>query len=72
MSSSGAALLECQKLLGAECLVMDLRCRLNQVLEMGAGEEVSEVDEFAVVLILNVDNSPSVLASTDLLASNDN
>jgi len=51
---------------------MDLRCRLNQVLEMGAGEEVSEVDEFAVILILNIDNSPSVLASTDLLASNDN
>jgi len=72
MSSSGAALLECQKLLGAECLVMDLRCRFNQVLEMGAGEEVSEVDEFAVILILNIDNSPSVLASTDLLASNDN
>jgi hypothetical protein len=39
---------------------------------MGAGEEVSEVDEFAVILILNIDNSPSVLASTDLLASNDN
>jgi hypothetical protein len=51
---------------------MDLRCRFNQVLEMGAGEEVSEVDEFAVILILNIDNSPSVLASTDLLASNDN
>ena len=72
MSSSGAALLECQKLLGAECLVMDLRGRLNQILEVGAGKEVSEVDEFAVVLILNVDNSPSVLATTDLLASNNN
>ena len=71
MSSSGAALLECQKLLGAECLVMDLRCRLNQVLEMGAGEEVSEVDKFAVVLVLDVDDSPSVLTTTDLLATND-
>jgi hypothetical protein len=40
-------------------------------LEVGAGEEVSEVDEFAVVLILNVDDTPSVLAATDLLASND-
>jgi hypothetical protein len=49
---------------------MDLRGRLNQILEVGAGKEVSEVDEFAVVLILNVDNPPSVLATTDLLASN--
>jgi hypothetical protein len=40
-------------------------------LEVGAGEEVSEVDEFAVVLILNVDDSPSVLAAPDLLAPND-
>ena len=38
---------------------------------MSAGEEVSEIDEFAVVLILNVDDSPSVLAAADLLASND-
>ena len=71
MSSCCAALLECQKLLGAECLVVDLGRRLDQVLEMGTGEEVPKVDEFAVVLILNVDNSPSVLATTHLLASND-
>ena len=71
MSSSGAALLKCQKLLGTERLVVDLRCCLDQVLEMGAGEEVSEVDEFAVVLVLDVDDSPSVLTSTDLLAAND-
>jgi hypothetical protein len=35
---------------------------------MGAGEEISEVDEFAVVLIFNVDNTPSVLASPNLLS----
>ena len=50
---------------------MDLRCGLDQILEMGAGKEVSEVDEFAMVLILNIDNSPSVLTTTDLLAPND-
>jgi hypothetical protein len=50
---------------------VDLRCGLNQILEMGAGEEVSEVDEFAVSLVLNVDDTPSVLAAADLLASND-
>ena len=71
MSSSCAALLKCQKLLGTERLVVDLRCRLDQVLEMGAGQEVSEVDEFAVVLVLDVDDSPSVLTATDLLATND-
>lgn len=49
---------------------MDLRCGLNEILEMGSGEEISEVDKFAVVLILDVDNTPSVLTTTDLLASN--
>jgi hypothetical protein len=58
-------------LFGAEGLVVNLRCCLNQVLEMGAGKEVSEIDEFAVVLILNIDNSPSVLTTADLLASDD-
>jgi hypothetical protein len=39
-------------------------------LEMGAGKEISEVDKFTVVLVFNVDHAPSVLAATDLLASN--
>ena len=69
-TSCCAALLKCKQLLGTESLVVDLRCRFDQILEVGAGKEVSEVDEFAVVLILNVDDSPSILASTDLLASN--
>jgi hypothetical protein len=38
---------------------------------MGTGEEVSQVDEFAVVLVLDVDDSPSILTTTDLLATND-
>ena len=64
----GAALLERQQLLGAERLVVDLRRRLDEVLEVRAEEEVAEVDEFAVVLILDVDNTPPVLAPADLLA----
>lgn len=68
--SGGTALLQCQKLLGAESLVVDLRRGLNQILQVGAGKEVAEVDELAVVLILDVDNTPAVLATTDLLASN--
>ena len=71
MSTSCAALLECQQLLGAESLVVDLGGCFNQVLQVSACEEVSEVDEFTVVLILNIDDSPSVLAATDLLATND-
>lgn len=63
-----AAFLEGQKLLGAEGLVVDLRSRLNEVLEVRAKEEVAEIDEFAVVLILDVDDAPSVLATPDLLA----
>jgi hypothetical protein len=45
---------------------VNLGCGFDQVLKVGTGEEVSQVDEFAVVLILH----PSVLAATDLLASN--
>lgn len=51
---------------------MDLGCGLDEVLEVGAEEEVSEVDEFAVVLVLHVDHAPAVLATTDLLAVDNN
>ena len=34
-------------------------------------QEVTRVDEFAVVLILDVDDAPSVLAAADLLAIDD-
>lgn len=64
----GGALLEGKELLGAEGLVVDLRGRVDQVLEMGAGEEVAEVDEFAVLLVFDVDCSPAVLAAAHSLA----
>lgn len=51
--SHSAALLERQQLFRAEALVVDLRCGFDHVLEMGTGEEVTEVDEFAVRLILD-------------------
>jgi hypothetical protein len=63
-----AALLERQELLRAERLVVDLRSRLDEILEVRAEEEVPQVDEFAVVLVLDVDNAPPVLATPDLLA----
>ena len=70
MSSSCTALLKCQQLLGTEGLVVDLGGCFDQVLKVCARKEVSEIDKFAVVLILNVDNSPSILTAADLLASN--
>lgn len=70
MSSSSTALLQSQELLGTESLVVDLRCGLDKVLQMGASEKVSQVHKFAMVLIFNVDNTPSVLAASNLLASN--
>jgi hypothetical protein len=66
-----AALLECQKLLGTESLVVDLRGSLDEILEMGSEQEVSQEDKFTVVLILYVDDTPAVLASSNLLAIND-
>ncbi len=68
---SRAALLQGHELLGAEDLVVDLRGRLDEILEVRAGEEVAEVDEFAVVLVLDVDDAPSVLTAADLSASDD-
>lgn len=62
------ALLERKQLLGTERFVVDLGCRLDQVLKVGAGQEVAEVDKFAVLLILDIDGSPAVLATADSLA----
>lgn len=44
---------------------MDLAGRLDQILQVSAGQEVAQVDEFAVLLILDVDGAPAVLASWD-------
>lgn len=67
-TSVRAAFLERKQLLGTEGLVVRLRGGLDQVLEMGSEEEVSQVDKFAVVLVLDVNDTPAVLAATDLLA----
>lgn len=44
---------------------MDLAGGLDQVLQVGAGEEVAKVDEFAMSFIFTVDDAPSVLSTTD-------
>lgn len=57
MADAGGALLESHELFGTEGLIVDLGGGFNEVLEMGACEEVAEVDEFAVVLVLDYNNS---------------
>lgn len=64
-------LLKSKELLRTESFVMNLGSRLNQVLEVCPEEEVAQVHEFAVIGILNVDDSPTVLASTNRLAVDD-
>lgn len=67
VTSRCTALLQSKKLLSTEGLVVDLACCLNEVLEMGASEEVSQVYKFTVILILHIDNTPAVLSAANLL-----
>lgn len=59
------ALLQREQLLGAERLVVDLRRRLDEVLQVRAGQKVAQVDELAVPLVFHVDGAPAVLAAAD-------
>ena len=67
--TNSAAFLKRKQLLGPETLVVHLARRLDKVLKMRLGQEVAKVDEFAVVLVLDVDNTPSVLATADSTAA---
>ena len=51
---------------------MDLAGGFDQILQMGTGQEVPQVDKFAVVLVLDIDNTPTVLSAADLLAIDNN
>jgi hypothetical protein len=61
VTANGRALLECEQLLGTEGLVVDLCGRLDEVLQVGACEEVTEVDEFAVGLVFDCEMSAMYL-----------
>ena len=52
---------------GVSTFVVDLAGGLDEVLEMGAGEEVAEIDEFAMPLVLDVDGTPAVLSCRHIL-----
>ena len=67
-TTSSAAFLQGHQLLSAEGLVVDLAGGFNEILEMGAGQEVAQVHEFAVVLVFDVDHAPAVLSAADLFS----
>lgn len=72
VAPGSAAFLQGKQLLGTEGLVVDLAGSLDQILKVGAGQEVAQVDEFTVVLVLDVDDTPAVLAAANLLAIDNN
>lgn len=49
---------------------MDLAGCFDEILQVRPGQEVPEIDKFTVVLILDIDDTPFVLSTTDLLAIN--
>lgn len=59
------ALLERKQLLSTERFVVDLRGGFDEILEMGACEEVAKVDKLAVPLVFDVDGSPAILTPTN-------
>jgi hypothetical protein len=68
VTSGGAALLQSQQLLGTENLVVKLARSFNKVLKVSTCQEVSKIHEFAVVLVLDVDDAPAVLTTPNLLS----
>lgn len=46
---------------------MDLACCFDKVLKMGASQEVPQIHKLAVVLILHINDAPSILTATNLL-----
>ena len=66
--ASRAPLLQSQQLLASVALVVDLAGGLDQILQVGARQEVAQVDEFAVVLVFDVDGAPAVGAAAHLLS----
>lgn len=50
---------------------MDLTRCLNQVLQMRPRQEVPQAYKLAMVLVLHVDDAPTVLATADLAAVDD-
>ena len=63
-----AAFLEREQLLGAEGLVVDVGGGVDQVVRVGAQQHVTQVEELAVVRVLDVHHARAVLTATNQLA----
>jgi hypothetical protein len=70
-TSVGTALLQSQQLLGTEGLVVSLGSSLNEILQVCSEKEVAEVNKLAVLLILDIDDTPPVLTAANLLPVDD-
>jgi hypothetical protein len=68
VTSSGTAFLQSQQLLGTESLVVDLARGFNEILKVGTCKEVAEIHKLAVVLVFDVDDSPTILSASNLLS----
>lgn len=53
MPTNCRTLLQCKKLLGAEGFVVDLGGGFDEVLQVRASKEVTEVDKFAVGFVFD-------------------
>lgn len=70
-TASLALVLQCNELLRAVGLVMDLARGLNEVLKVRAQKEVTESDKFAVRFVLHIDDAPPVLTASNVSALHD-
>jgi len=70
-SPRGSLVLKRQQLFRPERFVVDLSRRLDQILEVGPCQEVSQVDKLAVVFVLNINHTPAVLPTTYGFSVND-
>ena len=63
--------LDSQKLLGTESFIMDMSGSFNKILQVGSSQKVTQVHKFAVMFILDIDNTPTSLSATYSLAIHD-
>jgi len=50
---------------------MDLRRGFDEVLQVCPGQEIAQVDKFAMLLVLNIDDPPPILSPANALPIND-
>lgn len=63
--------LDSQKLLSTESFIMDMSGSFNKILQVGSSQKVTQVNKFAVMLVLDIDDTPTSLSATHSLAIHD-